>query len=333
MHAPTVSIYFVNAALASLREQPETFLRLIEQNHIPKELLKNDSARVPGVDFSNLLRDIMLETKDEQMGLGPSPLPLGSWATLAQLSIAANNLGEAIRRLARFYRLLPLGIDTRLDVSGDVASFKMIKTADHPFPDYVFESFLFYVSRFSNWLINKLIPLISVDFCFSETPHRSEYRNLFITSNVNFNCECSQFNFPRRYLNEPIRQDNYSLAKFLEHSNLSMVAQRTQHKNWRTKVQQQLILKLDQNPSVNDIAQNLGVHPHTLRSHLRREGVQFKDIKDQLRCEIAIDLLRKQGCSVAETAIKIGFSETSAFTRAFKKWMGVTPIMYKQFNN
>lgn len=331
MHAPTVAIYFVRAATQQLADQPQLLRSLLQKNHIPYALLGRDNARVPGVDFSNLLRDTMLATQDEQMGHAATAQPLGSWKTAAQLTLTAENLGEALRRMARFYRLIPWGIETRLLQQGDQIYFTMENTSGGTFSNYLYESFLFYVSRYSNWLINKQIPLISAGFNFPPSPQRAEYRKLFITSQFDFNQPRSYVCFSSRYLQEPLRQNTASLNKFLEHTNLAMVAQRYRHKNWRTQVQQILLNDLAKNPSINDVATNLGVHPHTLRSRLRDEGVKFRSIKDQLRCEVAIDLLRQQQCSVEEAASRLGYSETSAFSRAFKSWMGVSPYKYQHY--
>ncbi|GAB3372381.1 AraC family transcriptional regulator [Spongiibacter taiwanensis] len=331
MHAPTVAIYFVRAATLHLADQPDVLQHVLRKNHIPPTLLEKEYARVPGEDFSNLLRDTMLITQDEQLGHAAVAQPLGSWQTVTQLTINAPHLGEALRRFARFYRLLPWGVATRLVEEGNNARFVMESTSDKVFSNYLYESFLFYVSRYSNWLINKQIPLISAGFNFPPSPQRAEYRNLFLTSHFEFNQRCCYISFPRRYLQEPIRQSPDNLKKFLEHTNLAMVAQHYRHKNWRTQVQQILLNNLARSPGIAEIASTLSVHPHTLRARLRDEGVKFREIRDQLRCEVAIDLLRQQRCTVEETANRLGYSETSAFSRAFKSWMGVSPYKYQNY--
>lgn len=331
MQAPSVSAYFVNAALEKLQHQPALVARLLHDTGIDPATLALKGARVAGEQFSNLVRDIMFATGDEQMGHGSAPQPLGSWATMTQLCLGADTLGEALRRLARFYRLIPWGIHTRLESGEAETAFVMARHSDHAFSPYLFESFLFYVYRYSNWLINKQIPLLGVDFSFAETAQHSEYRRLFLCQQFNFNAPHSQLRFASRYLEEPVRQDAHSLKKFLEHTNLAMVAQTQLQSSWQRRVQGCLKEHLSENPQIEDVAKQLEVHPHTLRRQLQREGgIQFKDVKAQLRNEIAIELLSGQRLNIEAIALALGFSETSAFSRAFKKWTGMSPLNYRQ---
>ena len=56
----------------------------------------------------------------------------------------------------------------------------------------------------------------------------------------------------------------------------------------------------------------------------------FKELKNQARRDTALHFLGKQGLSIEEIAHRAGFSESSAFIRAFKGWTGVTPYSYRK---
>jgi AraC-like DNA-binding protein len=83
-------------------------------------------------------------------------------------------------------------------------------------------------------------------------------------------------------------------------------------------------------PELVSVAADLDVHPQTLRRRLTAEGTTFKEIKNQLRRDTALHYLGKQGLSIEEIAHRSGFSESSAFIRAFKSWTGVTPYSYRK---
>ncbi|MEY8842002.1 helix-turn-helix domain-containing protein, partial [Cribrihabitans sp. XS_ASV171] len=68
---------------------------------------------------------------------------------------------------------------------------------------------------------------------------------------------------------------------------------------------------------------------HTLRRRLKREGVDYSDIRKQVRRDMALRLLTTTGDSVEQVAARTGFSEASAFVRAFRGWTGLTPRAYR----
>lgn len=73
------------------------------------------------------------------------------------------------------------------------------------------------------------------------------------------------------------------------------------------------------------MAKRLALGERTLQRRLDELGVAFVDVLGEVRTELAQAYLREPGVSLAEIAWLLGFSDQSAFTRAFKRWMGVTP--------
>ena len=67
----------------------------------------------------------------------------------------------------------------------------------------------------------------------------------------------------------------------------------------------------------------------TLRRRLKREGVTFQQLKDESRCDAAKLYLDRQDVSINQVALQMGFTDTSAFHRSFKKWTGMTPGQYR----
>jgi AraC-like DNA-binding protein len=70
--------------------------------------------------------------------------------------------------------------------------------------------------------------------------------------------------------------------------------------------------------------------PQTLRRRLHEEGRGFREIKDDLRRDAAIEYLARPELTLPEIAALLGFSEASTFHRAFKHWTGVAPGEYRQ---
>ena len=72
----------------------------------------------------------------------------------------------------------------------------------------------------------------------------------------------------------------------------------------------------------------LGMQPRTLQRNLTAQGTSFRQIKEEVLKEFAVKWLLREKRSVNEVALRLGYSESSAFHRAFKTWFGVTPIQF-----
>jgi AraC-like DNA-binding protein len=80
---------------------------------------------------------------------------------------------------------------------------------------------------------------------------------------------------------------------------------------------------------VETVAGQLNMSRYTLHKKLRQEGVTFAHLLEQVRREQALAYMRDQSKPLVEIAEQLGFSELSAFSRAFKRWMGKPPAEYR----
>jgi AraC-like DNA-binding protein len=78
-------------------------------------------------------------------------------------------------------------------------------------------------------------------------------------------------------------------------------------------------------PQQDLVARALGMSTRTLQRYLRREGVSFAEILDDVRHQLALAYLRERTVSVGDVAFLLGYAEPSAFFRAFRRWTGTTP--------
>ncbi len=90
------------------------------------------------------------------------------------------------------------------------------------------------------------------------------------------------------------------------------------------KVRRAIAANLDAELSPTAIARSLGISARTLRRHLEQEGLTLRTTLDEVRRERADELLAA-GAPVKEIAFALGFSEPSAFSRAYKRWTGMAP--------
>lgn len=83
-------------------------------------------------------------------------------------------------------------------------------------------------------------------------------------------------------------------------------------------------------PKLPSMAARLGMSARTLQRRLGEAGLNYRDLVDESRKELADRLLRKTGYGLAEIAFLTGFSEQSAFHRAFNRWTQQTPRSYRE---
>jgi len=82
--------------------------------------------------------------------------------------------------------------------------------------------------------------------------------------------------------------------------------------------------------SLKNFADLLNTSQDTVRRHLNKEGSSYTEIKESVRRDMAVYHLQRKDTSIGEIAYLLGFSEPSAFNRAFKNWTGATPGDYRR---
>src|SRR5262249_52482895 len=85
------------------------------------------------------------------------------------------------------------------------------------------------------------------------------------------------------------------------------------------------ILLLSGRTSAREVAGLLFLHRRTLNRHLNEQGLNFQRVLDEIRFEAACQLLDNTRLPLTDIAASLGYSESSAFTRAFRRWSGAVP--------
>ncbi|HKU37553.1 MAG TPA: AraC family transcriptional regulator ligand-binding domain-containing protein [Polyangiales bacterium] len=82
--------------------------------------------------------------------------------------------------------------------------------------------------------------------------------------------------------------------------------------------------------AASSIAHRLGMSERTLRRRLAQCGSSYRAVLEDVRRELALQLLRDEHSSIAAVAERLGFDDASAFARSFRGWMGVPPAQYRR---
>jgi AraC-like DNA-binding protein len=329
MSTRTVSIHHIRAALTGARRRDLDVVPLLRQAGISPVLLGDSRARVTAEQASRLVGVLIAAVDDEFLGLGPARSRRGTFAMMCHAAVHSPDLRAALERATTFYSLFPGTPGFRIvEQDGDARVEMDISGA--PDPDhFMAEGIMLIWHAVSSWLIGRRIPLRHMEFCYPEPPHSSEYDVIFGCPS-HFGGAVTAVVFDRKFLTMPVVRDETALAEFLRHAPADLVAP----PDYATSVGESVRRVLSQTltsrtPSLESVAERLSLSPQTMRRRLAAEGTSFREIKDELRRDIAIAALARGEETVEDLARRLGFSEPSAFHRAFRRWTGATPGAYR----
>ena len=322
--------YIVQASLLGVARRGFKPHEFLQKSGIDPKILENPNDRIESSLFANLIRYIWLKMQDEFLGFGSKPSIPGTFATMCQCVLSCQNLSHALKRGARFYCLFDKSPRLSMIELDNKKTLIQLDSSNLDDPDNFFAlCIMVLVYRFSSWLIGQRVILINAEFGHP-LPNRAESYKELLSCEVTFNSDKTGFVISNKQLAMPLIKNEASLKKFLLQSPLDLVMRPVDSESYSDQVRRLIGKDFSvQTPSLELIADAINVSSQTLRRRLKDEGTSFQDIKDKLRRDLAIYYLNNSDLSVEQLAEKLGFSETSNFHRAFKKWTGSTPRRYR----
>lgn len=95
-------------------------------------------------------------------------------------------------------------------------------------------------------------------------------------------------------------------------------------------IKQFLSARISNPPTLEETANRLGVSGRTLRRRFNQWNTHFQQELDAIRKEVAESKLKANDCGITDIAVSLGFCDSSAFSKAFKKWAGLSPREFKK---
>ncbi len=163
-------------------------------------------------------------------------------------------------------------------------------------------------------------------------PHRQPkdlkpYKQFF-RGTLRFDAEQSALTFESYWLDHRLATADPLLFQHLEKEALKLHTHRTV--STTDKLRQLLRKSLaGGNCSNTACARQLCMHERTLYRHLEDEGTSFRQVLDELRYDLAQQMLADTGMPLSEIAKAVGYSDTTAFVRSFKRWSDTTPAQWR----
>jgi AraC-like DNA-binding protein len=283
---------------------------------------------VTNVEYGRLWWLIAETIDDEFFGLAARPMRPGSFNLLCHAVLHAGTLERALRRALQFLNVVLDDPRGELRIRDGMAHV-ILTDAGPPRPAFAYRAYWLILMGVACWLIGRRIPLRTLDFACPAPVHRQDYHKFF-GAPVLFDQPVTRLVFSSSYLSLPIIRSDVALESFLREAPANILIRYRHDNDLSARVRAQLnALPIAEWPSFAELAAGLGMSVPTLRRRLRGEGQSFSTIKDELRFVAAERLLQENRLSVAEVAAELGYSEPSAFYRAFHKWMGQSPGRFR----
>lgn len=262
-----------------------------------------------------------------ELGLAIQPRHLG---VLGYLTLSCDTVGEALQRFARFQRLLHEGDRAHVDVQGDEVTLRW--TCDYgPSTRLSDEVLLVGLTRFVRMMTgDDSVNPSGVHFVNPAPADLAQHQAVFRCP-IRFDQPCVALSFPLAVLQRPVTNADPGLKNLLERQAEALLAVMPNSEDFEQALQQ-AILKAIQNgePTLETVARTLALSPRTLHRRLAEKELVFKALLQQVRLRLARQYLDEQRLTLSEIALLLGYSEQSAFTRAFRQWTGKTPLQYQK---
>lgn len=315
---------FIEDALESVRARGMDTAPLMAKIGLSETM----AEPITNVEYGRLWWLIAETINDEFFGLAARPMRPGSFNLLCHAVLHAGTLERALRRALQFLNVVLDDPQGDLRVREGMAHV-VLTDAGPPRPAFAYRAYWLILMGVACWLVGRRIPLRTLDFACPAPVHRQDYHKFF-GAPVLFDQPVTRLVFSSSYLSLPIIRSDLALESFLREAPANILIRYRHDNDLSARVRAQLnALPITDWPSFEELAKELGMSVPTLRRRLRGEGQSFGTIKDELRFVAAERLLQENRLSVAEVATELGYSEPSAFYRAFHKWMGQSPGRFR----
>lgn len=301
---------------------------LLTRADIDPVVFDDVDARLPFASYVALMRAAKAATRDDALSLH-----FGETVNIAEVSIvglisrAADTMQEALTQLSRYVRLIvdvPQTGDARFEFRREKGALWFVdtRTAPNDFPELTESAFTHIitpprVAGVPEWVRE-------AHFTHAAPAYRAEYTRIF--GAVRFEQAWNALRVDESIVTHRVGLLPRFVFGVLTSRAETLLSELESTKTARGEVERLLLASLHTGEAnIGTVADKLGVTRQTLWRNLKAENVTFEQVLDDLRRRMALEYLANRKVSVHETAYLVGFSDPAAFSRAFKRWTGMSP--------
>jgi AraC-like DNA-binding protein len=329
-----LSIHIVRAIADELLQQGVAIDELCARSGLDADELVDGTRRLPIERATAVIGAALALSSTPALGLrvGASA-PLKALHVVGHMLSSCADMREAVQVFLHYSSLVFEGGGFRLTEADDEGRFAY----EHPFPGSRFERFAAEVSL--TVVLRMGLQITGVDkhprevrFRHGDPGYADEYERVFGCP-VRFSQPANELVFARALLDLPQVHRDELLCDLLREGADRLLAQTAATERLADRILEALKLQLELGAAdPARLASRFGMTLRSLQRKLKSSRSSLSQLLDDARREIACTQLRIPDVEIKEVAHRLGFSEPSAFYRAFKRWTGMTPARFRAGN-
>nr|WP_315591625.1 AraC family transcriptional regulator [uncultured Cupriavidus sp.] len=327
MEKGTVAICFVRQAVSELISRGVSPDTVLQEAGISPSLLRVEQARVSADSYAALWLGVAQALDDEFFGQDSGRLRCGSFTMLCHAISSCQTVGQGLERAGRFLGLLLNDVQVRVERSskergrGGAALVLSHPGARAP-STFAQETMLVLLQGVMCWLARRRVPIMYASFNYAEPDHSAEYLAMY-SRDLRFDQPRTELGFDDSVLDRLVHHDEGSVKAFLRRAPYNFIVKYADESSVAARIRKLLRGSPPAAwPGFEELSSKVHLSESSLRRRLMDEGSSYQEIKDRLRRDLAIEMLTHTDTPVAEIADQLGFAETAAFHRAFRRWTG-----------
>lgn len=290
------------------------------------ELIENPSGRINTHNMSQLWQLAEDATQDPAFGLriAQHVQPM-HFNALGLLILTCEDLFQVLEKINDYGHLISNSVKINTIDQGNLIGFVIEQIENMRISPLAIDGF-FATFMLMGKAIQDTSPLIKKVELHRATPNKAKPWFDLYECPIQFNCPKNILWFDKATLKSSKIMGDKQLAQHNE-TLVKQQLNQLQDQSWTARTRQILTIELDS--TLTKVAEKLNINERSLRRYLQEEETNFRQILQQVRMELCHTYLIKQQLSITDTALKLGFSDSSNFSRAFVNWFGQSPSQFK----
>ena len=306
----------------------------VDPDELLRELARRNAAAASQVEVFAAWNSLYLERLPPLSGVfAGAETPFGRWEVIDFLAACYPTVGQSFMQIGRHFRLIAAHVEFIADdgaAGSPYVEFRHPVTGrDEFFDEYTTGIFLAHYRALSRTPL-RLAALHSV----RERPDDPAWRDQlaeYLGCMPTWGARHGRMVFTREAWDTPLVGGDPRLRAALEAHAVELYREWSAAQGFGERVRAVIAQSLrDGEPRIGDVAQRLGMTARTLQRRLQDESLGFTALVDEARLRLARRYLADETLSISEVSFALGYSEPSAFTRAFRRWSGSAPAEYRE---